>query len=527
MEFKELLKKKEVLRVIEENKYTIPTEIQEKIIPLILDGNDVLGQSQTGTGKTLAFAGPILETIEETKELQTLILAPTRELAIQISREFEDYSKYTNINVTCVYGSSSIENQIKDIKKGPEIVIGTPGRVKDLMKRRVLKVSEIKYFVLDEADEMLSMGFQEELEYIFEKTNNDRQVLLFSATMPKPILAMAKKYMSPEYRSVSVIADVKTAENITQDYYIVNDKTRVESMCRVMDYYNPSKSMIFVRTKRNADELVEKLQARGYSVDVIHGDITQGQRIQTLDKFKLGYFKYLIATDVAARGIHVDDVELVINYNLPESHEAYVHRIGRTGRAHKSGIAVTFIKPNEEKIIFSLERTIQTKLTKKETPTIEEIIPNRVNEVLEKSNAIKEKSSKLDMFSDYINNLTDEEKNNIINQLLEKQLTENLGSNFSVDITVKDKKKKQSNRGNSDSVRIFMTIGKMDNIDKREFLSFIEKTANVKEGTCTGVEIMPKFTFMNVKNEEYEKVFKACNNKKYNGRTIRIEKAKK
>ncbi|MEG2322192.1 MAG: DEAD/DEAH box helicase [Bacilli bacterium] len=528
MDFKQLLKKKELLQVIEESGFTKATQIQEEIIPLILDGNDVVGQSQTGTGKTLAFAAPILETIEENKQIQTLVLAPTRELAIQIAREIEKYSKYTNISVTCVYGSSSIEDQIRSLKKGCEIVIGTPGRVKDLIKRRVLKLTEIKFFVLDEADEMLSMGFQEELEFIFEKTNNDRQVLLFSATMPKPILNMAKNYMSSEYKQVSVITDVKTAAHIEQKYYLVSDKTRIEAMCRVMDYYNPKKAIIFCRTKRNADEVLEKLSNKGYSTDVIHGDITQGQRIATLDRFKAGIFNYLIATDVAARGIHVDDIELVINYNLPESHEAYVHRIGRTGRVDKKGIAVTFIKESEQRILGSLEHFTEAKIIKTDLPTLNDILPNRVNEALEEINSLKNNGAKLNLFKDYLDKLEIEEVKNIANQLLEKELTKNLGSNFNTSIDIKEKRTTRSkDRVLDDSIRVFVTIGKLDNIEKREFLKFIEKTASVKEGTCTGVEIMTKFTFMNIKKDCYDKVLEKCNNIKYNGRIIRIEKAKK
>lgn len=527
MNFNQIIKKEEILRVLEENNFEHPTPIQEQIMPLIIDGNDVLGKSQTGTGKTLAFAGPILETIEENKNLQTLILAPTRELAIQISREIEEYAKYTKLSTTCVYGSSSIEDQIRAIKKGPEIVIGTPGRVKDLIKRKVLKLTEIKYFVLDEADEMLSMGFQEELEFIFEQTNNDRQVLLFSATMPKTILKMAEKYMSREYRTITIESSTTTADNITQDYYLVNDKTRLESMCRVIDYYNPNKAIIFCRTKRNADEVLEKLTERGYRTDVIHGDITQGQRIATLDKFKLGVFQYLIATDVAARGIHVDDVELVINYNLPESNEAYVHRIGRTGRANKSGIAVTFVNNREEKIIYSVERHTKSKITKKELPKLEEVIPTRVSSIIEDTNKLKETTSKLNLFKEYTNSLTKEELENILNNILEKRITEKLGSNFNTDVSANsDKKKKRNNKELQDSVRVFMTIGKLDNIQKRDFLCYIEKTANIPEGTCSNVEIMSKFTFMNVKKEYANQVIDKINDTKYNDRVIKIEKAK-
>ncbi|MEG2351245.1 MAG: DEAD/DEAH box helicase [Bacilli bacterium] len=524
MKFNELPIKEEILKAIEENGYVNPTEIQEKIIPLIFDGIDVLGQSQTGTGKTLAFAAAILSKVKNNKKVQALILAPTRELAIQIDREISGLGKYLKIKSTCVYGSSSIQSQIREIRSGVEIVVGTPGRVKDLINRKVLCVDKLDFFVLDEADEMLSMGFQEELEYIFEGTNKEKHVLLFSATMPKQILTIAQKYMKPDYKMISVISEIKTADNILQNYYIVDDKSRLESLCRIIDFYNPNKAIIFCRTKRLADEVLEKLLSRKYSANVIHGDITQDQRIATLDKFKTGKFNYLIATDVAARGIHVDDVELVINYNVPESNEAYVHRIGRTGRVNKSGVAITFIKPRELYVINSIENHIHTKINKEQIPTADQILPSKVEALLKKIDNVKNKTSI--NFNEYLEKLTADEVKNIASSLLEKELKKSLGSDFNVNLNVKATKEKR-NRNSDDCVRVFMTIGKMDNVEKREFLSFIEKTAEVPEGTCSNVEIMTKFTFMNIKKDKFDIIFKKCNNIKYNSRIIRIEKAKK
>lgn len=527
MKFNELIKNKDVLKVLEEMKYDTPTKIQEEIIPLILDGNDVFGQSQTGTGKTIAFALPVLENIVDNNKLQTLVLAPTRELAIQIERDIKVLTKYNDIKITCVYGSSSIEEQIKNVRKGAEIVVGTPGRVKDLIKRKVLKLSEISYFVLDEADEMLSMGFQEELEFIFKEVNNDRQVMLFSATMPKAILAIAKNYMSSDYKLVSVTPAKITAENITQEYYLVNNKTRFESLCRIIDFYNPNRSIIFCRTKRNADEVVEKLLSRGYSTDIIHGDITQSQRIATLDKFKAGLFKYLVATDVAARGIHVDDIDIVFNYNMPESNEAYVHRIGRTGRANKSGVSITLATDSEEKVIRELEVFVNGKIIKNELPTKEQIMDNRIKNITTLIDSYKLDDSNL-LFNDYVNNLNEEEKNNIINTFLFEKLQKSIGSDFKVDVSVaKKKKKKSGERCLNGSTRVFLTIGKIDGIEKRTFLAFLERCANVPEGTFTGTEIMPKFTFTNVNNKQLDNVLKTCNNISYKKRIIRIEIAKK
>lgn len=526
MKFKNLIKNEMILKSLEESGYINPTPIQEKIIPLVFDGRDVLGQSQTGTGKTLAFAGPILDSITENKTTQTLILAPTRELAIQISSDISKYAKYTKFNVVCVYGSSSIESQIKELNRGTEIVVGTPGRVKDLIKRKKLKLTEISFFVLDEADEMLSMGFQEEIEYIFKSINNDKQVLLFSATMPKKILDIARDYMSIEYETVVIESDNKISSNIKQYYYVTKRSTKTEALSRILDFYNSNKGIIFVKTKKNADELLEELTKRGYNSSVIHGDIIQSQRIKSLDLFKTGYFNYLIATDVAARGIHVDNVDLVINYNLPDTHESYIHRIGRTGRGSNLGTSITIITDNEEKDIEELQRNTKSKIVKQEFPKLNHVINTAKEVLIEKLDEIKLIRNDFESLNEYINSLTNDEKDNLILHFIQKELMKNIRSDFNIDLEP-SKKKRLEKRLLGDSTRVFLTIGKIDNINKKELLDFIEKRANVKSGTCTGVEILTKFTFMNIKNSEYNKVFKAINNTRYKKRVIRVEIAKK
>lgn len=525
MNFEKLELNAEILKAIEDLGYSAPTSIQQQIIPLIIKKIDVLGQSQTGTGKTLAYAAPILSTISETKKTQVLILAPTRELAIQIGREIEGLARYTNLSVMCVYGSSPINTQINMLKNGTEIVVGTPGRIKDLIGRKALKLNDINYFVLDEADEMLSMGFSDEIEYIFDKIKTTPQVLLFSATMPKEIKKLGEKYMKNNYETITIKSNSETADNIMQYYYLINDNFRFESMCRVLDYYNPSKCIIFCRTKKNADDLSVKLVNRNYNIGVIHGDIAQSERIATLDKFKAGKFNFLIATDVASRGIHVNDVDLIINYNLPESNEAYIHRIGRTGRANKNGIAVTFIKNKELSNIRELERKVKAKIQESKIPTYDDIMSKRKITIISNFNQLTKTNPKHNMFGDYIESLSKDEINYLLENLLQKELVNSIGSDFKVNIELTENKKK--NRISTDSTRVFMTIGKMDQIEKRELLNFIEKTSNVPESTCFNVEIMTKFTFMSVQNKYYEKVVKSINNINYKDRTIRIEKAKK
>ncbi len=511
-----------ILKRLEELEFKKATEIQEKIIPYILDGCDVLGQSQTGTGKTLAFSLPIVENIESNKLTQALILAPTRELAIQIQRDIDSVIKYLKVKTVAVYGSSSIENQIKDLKKGSEIVVGTPGRVMDLIKRKVLKLSEIKYFVLDEADEMLSMGFKEELEFIFNSVNNDKQVLLFSATMPKEIMNIAKNYMSVDYVKVSVSRKQEPTKNVVQEYYTINNEQRLESLCRIIDFYEPVRSMIFCRTKRDVDSVLTELYKRGYSVDAIHGDITQGQRIATLDKFKSGLFNFLIATDVAARGIHVNDVDYVFNYHFPDTDEAYIHRIGRTGRVDKKGVSVTFITKREERFIKNLMTNLKVDITKKQLPNKSEIMQNKVSVVENKIRDILNSDFETSLFNDYLNCLTDEDLKKVLNKFLIEKLNSSFGSDFDVEL-ISNKKTVDK----KDYTRLFLTIGKLDNIKGKDFIKFLEQKSGVSANSFENLEIMPKFTFLSVPKDKVKTIIKKCNNTKYNNRTIRIEVANK
>ena len=527
MEFKDMGLRKEILKSIEKMGYVEPTEIQEKMFPIINNGDDCIGESWTGSGKTLAFSLPILNNIIENKKTQVLILAPTRELAIQIASDMEKLAEFVNISIASVYGSSSIENQIRKIRKGTEIIVGTPGRVKDLLNRSVINLNNIKYFVLDESDEMLSMGFQEELEDIFKFINVKKQVLLFSATMPIQIQNIASKYMNKDYKKINIITQKKASSNIEQNYYIVKDKTRLESLCRIMDFYNSKRAIIFCKTKKNVDELYEKLLAKGYNVSIIHGDISQEQRIKTLDKFKKGLFNYLIATDVAARGIHVEGIDIVFNYNLPETFEYYVHRIGRTGRVNSKGISATFIKTSEEKKLESLEKYIKQEIIKKKIPTKDEILDNILKESVENLNNIKNNDYKNSSFKEEIDILNEYELKNIVNYYLNKEKDLLLGSDFTVDINKKEKTKKNNKNRNLmlGYIRIFINVGLIDDLNKKELLDFLEKKSHLKDGTFKGTEILSKFTFMNVPEKDYDKLIKSCNNIRYKGRTMRIEKA--
>ncbi|MFR2405868.1 MAG: DEAD/DEAH box helicase, partial [Eubacterium callanderi] len=349
MKFRELEINEQLLRAIDDMGFVDMTEIQERAIPRLMEGGDLIGKSQTGTGKTMAFAIPAIEKIDpELRKPQVLVLLPTRELALQVSEEFRKVLKYSHsIKVVAVFGGASIENQLRDLKAGAQIVVGTPGRVMDHMRRKTLKFNALTMAVLDEADEMLNMGFREDIELILDAVDHDVQTVLFSATMPKPILKIAETYQKNP-TMIEISPKTMVAPSIEQKYFNISDQNKFEALTRLLDVYKPQRSLIFCNTKHYVDEITENLQELGYSVDKIHGDMRQVSRLNVLKRFSQGRLKILVATDVAARGIDVDDVDIVFNYDVPDNEEYYVHRIGRTGRAGKSGLSLTLARSRDQ-----------------------------------------------------------------------------------------------------------------------------------------------------------------------------------
>ncbi len=357
------------LKALQKMGFDEPTPIQSMAIPVILDGKDVIGQAQTGTGKTFAYALPAIEKLNG-GNLQILVLCPTRELAIQVADEFKKIVDPQK--VVAVYGGQEIVYQIKALKRGSEIVVGTPGRILDHIRRRTLKLNDVKMVVIDEADDMLDMGFIEDIETILNETSSERQTVLFSATMPKPIIDLTKKFQkSPEF--LKVPSKELTVEKIEQYYFLVKDSDKSELLFRLFDIYDPQSAMIFCNTKKGVDDLVALLKENHYSVDAIHGDIRQTQRDKVMNTFKSRNTKILVATDVAARGLDIKNVEMVINYDLPNYNEYYIHRIGRTGRMGKQGLSFTFVNGREIYKLHEIERYAKTKIEKLEIPSIEEV----------------------------------------------------------------------------------------------------------------------------------------------------------
>jgi ATP-dependent RNA helicase DeaD len=381
-EFSSLNLRDEVMQAITELGYSEPTPIQAQMIPIMLTGVDVIGQAQTGTGKTAAFTLPILHNFQKQRHVQALVLAPTRELALQVSKSVTEYGKHLGVRVLAVYGGQPYGPQIGKLNRGVDIVVGTPGRLIDLLKRNALNIKNIKTLVLDEADEMLNMGFMEDVETILAETPEERQTALFSATMPGRIRSLANRFMR-DPQSVAIKRDNSNALAIEQRYYLVHDRDKTNALTRLFEIEPITSALIFARTRAETASLANELVVRGIPAEAIHGDLDQNARERVLGRFRSNQLKVLVGTDVAARGLDIDDISHVFNYHLPDDAEVYVHRIGRTGRAGKTGVAITLLSPKEKRRLREVERLTKVSVTKAELPTVGEIHRHRENQVIE------------------------------------------------------------------------------------------------------------------------------------------------
>lgn len=517
--FNELGLSDDVLHAIDDMGFEEPSSIQAEVIPVLLDGYDVIGQAQTGTGKTLAFGAPILSKfIKGQTKIDSIILTPTRELAIQVNDEINRIGKYTKARLLPVYGGQPIDRQIKSLRRGVDIVVGTPGRVLDLLRRNILDLSGVKYLVLDEADEMLDMGFIEDIEEIIKNCSSDRQTMLFSATMPSEIKKLAKKYMKSEIKQISIVKSTMTVSTVHQFYFEIKQKDRFESLCRILDVDEPATAIIFCKTKRGVDELVEGMQARGYNVEGMHGDLNQNQRMSTLKKFKDGNLDFLVATDVAARGIDVEDVTHVINYDLPQDTDSYVHRIGRTGRANKEGIAYTLVTAREYMTLKQIEKTTKSKIKRKDIPTVDDIFTTKYKGMLTR---IKETidTEEYKRFVPLVTELDDEYNlvdvaATLMNMLFTKEVSYDYSEN---DIATTS----------TNAIRLFLTVGRIDKLNPKELLQFFNENANVNREDVGDIDILEKFTFVNVSEKVVDSIIKNCSGKKLCGRRLNVEEAKR
>jgi len=520
--FDQLGLSKDTLGVLKQKGFEVPTPIQEQAIPILLTGKqDIIGQAQTGTGKTAAFGLPILERLDKnTRAVQALILTPTRELAVQVAEEIHSLKGKKRTSVVPIYGGQSIDTQLRRLKKGVDIVVGTPGRVIDHLKRRTLKLDQISYLVLDEADEMLNMGFIDEVREIMASTAKDKQTLLFSATMPPEIVNIGKKYMG-EYKTIKVTSGGLTVTKTDQIYFEVSNADKFEALCRIIDMEIEFYGLVFCRTKRDVDEVANHLMERGYDADGLHGDMSQSQREKILSKFKRNTINILVATDVAARGIDVQDLTHVINYALPQDPESYVHRIGRTGRAGKEGVAVTFVTPAEYRRLQMIQRQAKTEIRKVKLPNVSEVINTKKTRIRTELEDLMHAGLEKDYTNMAWELLEHNEPSDILAALLQYSFQDELSAKNYTEIN-------QHQRASVDmkgKTRLFVKKGKMDGITRKKLISFITDKCRISPSKIRDILILDKFSFVNLPFNEAELVLGAFKKEK-KGKGPLITKAK-
>ena len=548
----------EILRAVSEMGFTEMTPIQAQSIPLVLAGHDLLGQAKTGTGKTAAFGIPaIMAAVPDSKRPQVLVLCPTRELAMQVAEELRKIAKYKKgVNVLAVYGGASIVNQIKDLKRGVEIVVGTPGRVMDHLERGTLKVDCIRQVILDEADEMLNMGFREDIEHILKDVPEERQTLLFSATMPKPILDITRRFQkNPQH--IKVVTNDLTVASIEQRYFDVKEKDKPAVLARLVELYEPKLCLVFCNQKRRVDDLVRTMNQNGYAAEALHGDMAQNARTHVMDKFRIGTVKLLVATDVAARGIDVDDIEMVVNFDVPLDTEYYVHRIGRTGRAGRSGYAFSFVSGREAGAIRDIERFAKTKIEKGVMPTVKNILEKKKKKFFDKiietiqdgklteyitweEELIEMGCSKLDiaaalmkMYSD--DQLSDMAKNSKISEASsfperrEFNGGRNEGRGFSGGRNEgRSEGYERADRGRSQfnskegMQRIFINVGRDQKIGPKDIVGAIAGETGVPGRMIGDIDIYDKYTFVDVPKQDADKIIRIMSKSQIRGNRVRI-----
>lgn len=478
--FKEIGVAKDLCKGINEMGFINPTEVQEQSIPfLLLENRDLISLAQTGTGKTAAFGLPVIQKTElKNKYVQSIILCPTRELCIQICKDLETYSKYVSgIKILAVYGGTNIDTQIKSLNKGVHIVVGTPGRTKDLIKRKVLKLELVNKVVLDEADEMLSMGFKDDLDFILERTRADRQTMLFSATISKEVKSISKRYMS-DAKEISVSKINSGAKNIEHHIYNVSSRNKYEALKRIADFNPNIYGIVFCRTKRHTKDIANKFMAEGYNADAIHGDLSQNQRDEVMQRFRNKSLQILIATDVAARGLDVDDITHVINYSLPDDPEVYIHRSGRTARAGKSGISIAISNESERRKIKSIEKKGGIKFVNKDVPTGVEICSNQLYKMIDKIENVEVDEKQIKPFlKDIYQKLEWLDRDELIKRFVSVEFNRFLNYYKEANkLQSKRSKKSEKKRGNKKSMTGFsINIGRKHRATPIDIISIINR----------------------------------------------------
>ena len=514
-----------LLQAITDMGFTTPSEVQEKAIPILLkQDTDLVALAQTGTGKTAAFGFPMLQKINvDSRTTQGLILSPTRELCLQITNEMNNYGKHMKgLNVVAIYGGASITDQARQIKKGAQIIVATPGRMKDMIGRRMIDISKIEYCVLDEADEMLNMGFFEDITEILSHSPKDKSTWLFSATMPKEVSVIAKKFMHDPVE-VTVGSKNVGAENVSHEYYVVNARDRYQALKRLADANPEIFSVVFCRTKRDTQKVAEQLISDGYNAGAIHGDLSQNQRDMVMKQFRTRQIQMLVATDVAARGIDVDDITHVINYQLPDEIEIYTHRSGRTGRAGKTGVSMVIVSKSEARKIRGIEKMIQQTFEKKEIPSGMAICEKQLYHL---ANSIKETeiNHEIDTYLPGIEEvLTDFSKEELIKKVFSVEFTRFYNYyNKAKDLNVSGGDM-SSEKENVDSVRFFLNVGGKDDFTWMSLKDFLREMLSLGKDDVYKVDVKDSFSFFNVDEKHKDLVLNAFSDFKIDGRNVNVE----
>ena len=513
-----------LLKAIADMGFEEPTPIQEMTIPAALEGRDIIGQAQTGTGKTASFAVPVIEKKTAGSKPYALILEPTRELAIQVAEEIGRLSKFKSRSVLTVYGGSSLERQVKALRSGVNIVVGTPGRVLDHLRRKTLVLSEISIVVLDEADEMLDMGFIEDIETILEMTPASRQMMLYSATMAPAIAKIAKKHMKDPLKIAINLKDI-VAPKIAQVFYEVAQRDKTEVLTRLLDVESPELTLVFCHTKREVDDVAAALRQLGYNAGALHGDFSQAHREEMMGKFKGGTIDILVATDVAGRGIDVENITHVINYSIPQSPEGYIHRIGRTGRAGRAGMAVTFVTPREYRQLQLIEKTARTKLSRRDVPSAAEVTKARQKQIVSDVVAVIEKGTHLTYLD-------------VVKEFAGTAGAEDVAAAALVlafgEMKVAELQKRAAPAAAHPSrppsvekgmTRLFITLGRKDKIQTSEILRAIAGESGIQGKRVGKIDIREQFTFVDVPVDIAEKVIAAMDNAFIRGKKVAVKKA--
>ena len=519
-----------ILKAISDMGFETPSEIQQKAIPTLLaDNTDMVALAQTGTGKTAAFGFPLLQLIDtDSRVTQGLILSPTRELCLQIASELRNYGKYLpKVNVVAVYGGASIEEQARSLKKGAQIIVATPGRMQDMIRREFVDITNISYCVLDEADEMLNMGFYEDITAILSHTPQDKSTWLFSATMPNEVAKIARRFMRKPIE-ITVGTRNQATNTVQHEYYLVNGRHRYQALKRLADANPDIFSVVFCRTKRDTQAVAEKLIEDGYNAAALHGDLSQNQRDLVMKSFRARQIQMLIATDVAARGIDVDDITHVIHYQLPDETETYNHRSGRTGRAGKSGISMVILPKSEVKKIKTIEKMIGQPFEQKQLPTGMEICEIQLYHLANNLKNVEVNPAIDDYLPAIYKELKGLDREELIKKIFSVEFTRffNYYKNAE-NLSVDDEKGAHSSGSNSDEVRFFINIGERDGYDWKSLKDFLKATLNLGRDDVFKVDVKNSFSFFNTDASVTDLVMDTFNDFQLDGRFINVELSSK